>query len=92
MVPYFLKHRSHLRRILREKEEQNRKMAESVLMGRDRIAELQQLIHAHQQAWQVKTDQAKLLLAVPAGAGPSGAWNDFQTLHFSKTSPAAKSC
>ncbi|NXR17987.1 PMF1 factor, partial [Cinclus mexicanus] len=52
MVPYFLKHRSHLRRVLREKEEENRKVAESVLMGRDRIAELQQLIQARQQAWQ----------------------------------------
>lgn len=59
MVPYLLKHRSHLRRVLREKEEENRKVAESVLMGRERIAELQQLIQAHQQAWQVKTDQPK---------------------------------
>lgn len=91
MVPYFLKHRSHLRRLLKEKEEENRKVAESVLMGRDRIAELQQLIQARQEAWQVKTDQTKLL-AAPAGVGLSGAWNDFQTLCFSKTSPAAKSC
>ncbi|NXW75246.1 PMF1 factor, partial [Hirundo rustica] len=52
MVPYLLKHRSHLRRVLREKEEQNRKVAESVLMGRDRIAELERLIQARQQAWQ----------------------------------------
>ncbi|NXE94701.1 PMF1 factor, partial [Menura novaehollandiae] len=52
MVPYLLKHRSYLRRVLREKEEENRKVAESVLMGRDRIAELQQLIQAHKQAWQ----------------------------------------
>lgn len=59
MVPYLLKHRSHLRRVLREKEEENRKVAESVLMGRERIAELQQLIQARQQAWQVKTDQPK---------------------------------
>lgn len=59
MVPYLLKHRSHLRRVLREKEEENRKVAESVLMGRDRIAELQQLIQARQQSWQVKTDQTK---------------------------------
>ncbi|NXO14121.1 PMF1 factor, partial [Oriolus oriolus] len=52
MVPYCLKHRSYLRRVLREKEEENRKVAESVLMGRDRITELQQLIQARQQAWQ----------------------------------------
>ncbi|NXD28487.1 PMF1 factor, partial [Spelaeornis formosus] len=52
MVPYLLKHRSHLRRVLREKEEENKKLTESVLMGRKRIAELQQLIQDRQQAWQ----------------------------------------
>ncbi|NXC11500.1 PMF1 factor, partial [Orthonyx spaldingii] len=52
LVPYLLKHRSHLRRALSKKEEENRKVAEAVLMGRDRIAELQQLIQARQQAWQ----------------------------------------
>lgn len=77
LVPYFLKHRSYLRRVLREKEEENRKVAESVLMGRDRIAELQQLIQARQQAWQVKTDQTKpnqtnFLLEAPAGGGSVG--------------------
>ncbi|NXC76793.1 PMF1 factor, partial [Anhinga anhinga] len=52
MVPYLLKHRSHLRKVLKEKEEENRKIAESVLAGRDRIAELQRLIQARKQAWQ----------------------------------------
>lgn len=54
MVPYLLKHRSYLRKVLKEKEEENRKVAESVLAGRDRIAELQQLIQARKRAWQVK--------------------------------------
>ncbi|XP_041901044.1 polyamine-modulated factor 1-like, partial [Corvus kubaryi] len=63
MVPYFLKHRSYLRRVLREKEEENRKVAESVLMGRDRIAELQQLIQARQQAWQaISKEQRELVM------------------------------
>ncbi|XP_066062603.1 polyamine-modulated factor 1 [Chamaea fasciata] len=63
MVPYLLKHRSHLRRVLREKEEENRKVAESVLMGRDRIAELQRLIEAHQQAWQaISKEQRELIM------------------------------
>uniref|UniRef100_A0A803VQP2 Polyamine modulated factor 1 n=1 Tax=Ficedula albicollis TaxID=59894 RepID=A0A803VQP2_FICAL len=57
MMPYLLKHRSHLRRVLRDRQEEHRKVAESVLLGRDRIAELQQLIQARQQAWQVRTDQ-----------------------------------
>jgi len=54
LVPYLLKHRAYLRKILREKEEENRKVAESVLAGRDRIAELQRLIQARKRAWQVK--------------------------------------
>lgn len=54
MVPYLLKHRSYLQKVLKEKEEENRKVAESVLAGRDRIAELQQLIQARKHAWQVK--------------------------------------
>lgn len=54
MVPYLLKHRSYLRKVLKEKEEENRKVAESVLTGRNRIAELQQLIQARKHAWQVK--------------------------------------
>ncbi|NXE30312.1 PMF1 factor, partial [Ardeotis kori] len=52
MVPYLLKHRSYLRKVLKEKEEENRKAAESVLAGRERIAALQQLIEARKRAWQ----------------------------------------
>ncbi|NXP20021.1 PMF1 factor, partial [Scytalopus superciliaris] len=52
LVPYLLKHRSYLRQVLREQQEENRKVAESVLAGRDRIVELQQLIRAHKEAWQ----------------------------------------
>ncbi|NWR38261.1 PMF1 factor, partial [Tachuris rubrigastra] len=52
LVPYLMKHRSYLRKVLRAKEEENRKVAKSVLAGRDRIAELQQLIQARKQAWQ----------------------------------------
>ncbi|NXI46529.1 PMF1 factor, partial [Galbula dea] len=52
LAPYLLKHRAYLQRILREKQEENRQAAEAVLAGRGRITELQQLIAAHQQAWQ----------------------------------------
>ncbi|NWU84395.1 PMF1 factor, partial [Onychorhynchus coronatus] len=52
LVPYLLKHRSYLLKVLRDKEEENRKVAKSVLAGRDKIAELQQLIQARKQAWQ----------------------------------------
>ncbi|KAM6229028.1 polyamine-modulated factor 1-like [Spheniscus humboldti] len=63
MVPYLLKHRSYLRKVLKEKEEENRKVAESVLAGRDRIAELQQLIEARKHAWQaISKEQRELIM------------------------------
>uniref|UniRef100_A0A8C9UG18 Polyamine modulated factor 1 n=1 Tax=Serinus canaria TaxID=9135 RepID=A0A8C9UG18_SERCA len=54
LVPFLLQHRAHLRRALQERQERSSSLAEAVLAGRDSIAELQQLIQAHQQAWQVK--------------------------------------
>uniref|UniRef100_A0A8C0BFX0 Polyamine modulated factor 1 n=1 Tax=Buteo japonicus TaxID=224669 RepID=A0A8C0BFX0_9AVES len=63
MVPYLLKHRSYLRKILKEKEEENRKVAESVLAGRNRVGELQQLIQARKQAWQaISKEQRELIM------------------------------
>ncbi|KAM9251945.1 polyamine-modulated factor 1-like [Cariama cristata] len=63
MVPYLLKHRSYLQKVLKEKEEENRKVAESVLAGRDRIAELQQLIQARKHAWQtISKEQRELIM------------------------------
>lgn len=55
MVPYLLKHQTYLRKALKEKEEENRKLAESVLAGRERISEMQQQIQNRKQAWQVKS-------------------------------------
>ncbi|XP_074665628.1 polyamine-modulated factor 1 isoform X4 [Strix aluco] len=63
MVPYLLKHRAYLQKILKEKEEENRKVAESVLAGRDRIAELQQLIQARKHAWQAISKEQRELMA-----------------------------
>ncbi|NXX83821.1 PMF1 factor, partial [Urocolius indicus] len=51
-VPYLLKHRAYLHKMLKEKEEESRKEAEAVLAGRERIRELQQLIQARKHAWQ----------------------------------------
>ncbi|KAM6395128.1 polyamine-modulated factor 1 [Rhynochetos jubatus] len=63
VVPYLLKHRAYLRRSLREKEEENRKVAEAVLAGRDKIAELQRLIQARKRAWQaISREQRELVL------------------------------
>ncbi|NXG80137.1 PMF1 factor, partial [Baryphthengus martii] len=52
LVPYLLKHRAYLQRLLREKEEENRKAAEAVLAGRRRIAELRERIRARKEDWQ----------------------------------------
>ncbi|NWZ89321.1 PMF1 factor, partial [Nesospiza acunhae] len=52
LVPFLLRHRSHLRRALHERQHRNSSLAQDVLAGRDSIAELQRLIQARQQAWQ----------------------------------------
>ncbi|XP_068271121.1 polyamine-modulated factor 1 [Nyctibius grandis] len=62
VVPYLLKHRAYLRKVLKQKEEENRKVAESVLAGRDRIAELQQLIQARKRAWQAISKEQRELV------------------------------
>ncbi|XP_067425711.1 polyamine-modulated factor 1 [Emydura macquarii macquarii] len=63
MVPYLLKHQAYLRKALKEKEEENRKLAESVLAGRERISALQQQIQNRKQAWQaLSKEQRELIL------------------------------
>ncbi|KAM6039299.1 polyamine-modulated factor 1 [Chlamydotis macqueenii] len=63
VVPYLLKHRAYLRKVLKQKEEENRKAAQSVLAGRERIAELQQLIQARKRAWQAIGKEQRELIA-----------------------------
>ncbi|XP_041320756.1 polyamine-modulated factor 1 [Pyrgilauda ruficollis] len=63
LVPSLLQHRAHLRRALRQRQERSSSLAESVLAGRSRIAELQQLIQARQQAWQaISKEQRELIM------------------------------
>ncbi|XP_069734963.1 polyamine-modulated factor 1 [Phaenicophaeus curvirostris] len=62
LVLYLLKHKSYLQKILKEKVEENRKVAESVLAGRGRIAELQQLIQARKHAWQAISKEQRELI------------------------------
>ncbi|KFO96698.1 Polyamine-modulated factor 1, partial [Calypte anna] len=52
LIPYLLKHRAFLRKFLKEKEEENRNIAGMVLAGRERIAELRELIRARRNSWQ----------------------------------------
>ncbi|XP_041253146.1 polyamine-modulated factor 1 [Onychostruthus taczanowskii] len=63
LVPSLLQHRAHLRRALRQRRERSSSLAQSVLAGRSRIAELQQMIQARQQAWQaISKEQRELIM------------------------------
>lgn len=53
VVPYLLKQRRLLQQSLREKEEANARLAETVLAGRRRIADLQEEIQRRKADWQV---------------------------------------
>ncbi|KYO41790.1 polyamine-modulated factor 1 isoform X2 [Alligator mississippiensis] len=63
MVPYYLKHAAQLQKLLKAKKEENRKLVESVLAGRERIAELQQRIQSRKQAWQAISKEQRELIA-----------------------------
>uniref|UniRef100_H3B2W5 Polyamine modulated factor 1 n=1 Tax=Latimeria chalumnae TaxID=7897 RepID=H3B2W5_LATCH len=52
LVRYCLQQREYLRKALREVEEENAKLAQSVLAGRERIAEMQWQIQRRKEAWQ----------------------------------------
>ncbi|XP_015275757.1 PREDICTED: polyamine-modulated factor 1 [Gekko japonicus] len=53
VVPYLLKQRRILQKTLKEKEEGNAKLAEVVLAGRNKIADLQKEIQKRKEEWQV---------------------------------------
>ncbi|XP_054843287.1 polyamine-modulated factor 1 isoform X2 [Eublepharis macularius] len=52
VVPYLLKQRKILQKTLKEKEEGNAKLAEVVLAGRKKIADLQEKIRKRKEDWQ----------------------------------------
>ncbi|KAG8449900.1 hypothetical protein GDO86_016539 [Hymenochirus boettgeri] len=65
LVPYLLQQRSYLRKLLKEREEENAKLAQSVLLGRKRIEEMQQEIERRKQAWQeLSKSQRELILSI----------------------------
>uniref|UniRef100_A0A670JUA2 Polyamine modulated factor 1 n=1 Tax=Podarcis muralis TaxID=64176 RepID=A0A670JUA2_PODMU len=53
VVPYLLKQRRFLQKAIKEKEEANSRLAEAVLAGRKRIADLQEEIRKSKEEWQV---------------------------------------
>uniref|UniRef100_A0A803JVM5 Osteocalcin n=1 Tax=Xenopus tropicalis TaxID=8364 RepID=A0A803JVM5_XENTR len=54
LVPYLLQQRDYLRKLLREREEENARLAQAVLLGRRRIEEMQKEIERRKLAWQVR--------------------------------------
>ncbi|XP_068107533.1 polyamine-modulated factor 1 [Hyperolius riggenbachi] len=65
LVPYLLQQREYLRKLVKEKKEENEKLAQAVLAGRRRIEEMQQEIQRQQQAWQkLSKSQRELILSI----------------------------
>ncbi|XP_077116645.1 polyamine-modulated factor 1 isoform X1 [Ranitomeya variabilis] len=65
LVPYLLKQRQYLRRLLKEKRQENARLAQSVLAGREKIEEIQKEIQRRQQVWQsLSQSQRDLLLSL----------------------------
>ncbi|XP_066466387.1 polyamine-modulated factor 1 [Tiliqua scincoides] len=59
VVPYLLKQHRFLQKSLKEKEEVNARLAETVLAGRKRIADLQEEIQKRRAAWQAIAQEGR---------------------------------
>ncbi|XP_078527414.1 polyamine-modulated factor 1 [Lissotriton helveticus] len=65
LVPYYLQQKECMRRMLKEKESENAKLAESVLAGRARIAALQDQIQKRKETWKaVSKAQRELIMSL----------------------------
>ncbi|KAE8588719.1 hypothetical protein XENTR_v10022709 [Xenopus tropicalis] len=65
LVPYLLQQRDYLRKLLREREEENARLAQAVLLGRRRIEEMQKEIERRKLAWQeLSKAQRELILSI----------------------------
>ncbi|KAJ1081139.1 hypothetical protein NDU88_001322 [Pleurodeles waltl] len=62
LVPYYLQQKECMRRLLKEKESENAKLAESVLAGRARIAALQDQIQKRKEAWKAVSEAQRQLV------------------------------
>ncbi|XP_056402232.1 polyamine-modulated factor 1 isoform X2 [Hyla sarda] len=64
LVPYLLQQREYLRRLLKEKQQENAGLAQSVLAGREKIEEMRREIEARRKAWQnLSQAQRELILS-----------------------------
>ncbi|KAG8548898.1 hypothetical protein GDO81_023638 [Engystomops pustulosus] len=65
LVPYLLQQREYLRRLLKEKQQENARLAQSVLAGREKIEEMRREIERRQQAWKnLSQSQRELVLSL----------------------------
>ncbi|KAG9469950.1 hypothetical protein GDO78_019261, partial [Eleutherodactylus coqui] len=65
LVPYLLQQREYLCRILKKKEQENARLAQSVLAGREKIDEMRREIERRQQAWQnLSRSQRELIVSI----------------------------
>ncbi|XP_077320152.1 polyamine-modulated factor 1 [Lithobates pipiens] len=65
LVPYLLQQREYLRKLVKEREQENAKLAQSVLAGRRKVEEMQQEIQRRQQAWQkLSQSQREMILSI----------------------------
>lgn len=76
LAPYYLQQKECMRRLLKEKESENAKLAESVLAGRARIAALQDQIQKRKEAWKaVSTAQRELISSLQEPKSEKLRWN-----------------
>ncbi|XP_053330872.1 polyamine-modulated factor 1 [Spea bombifrons] len=65
LVPYLLQQREYLRKGLKERTEENAKLAQSVLAGRKKIQDMQQEIEKRKLAWlELSKAQRELVLSI----------------------------
>lgn len=64
LLPYYLRQRDALRRLVQKQETENQQLAEQVLAGRRQVEELQLQCQARHQSWQTLHREQKELLAV----------------------------
>ncbi|XP_075704147.1 polyamine-modulated factor 1, partial [Rhinoderma darwinii] len=53
LVPYLLQQREYVRRLVKEKRQENARLAQSVLAGRETIDRMRKEIERRQQTWQI---------------------------------------
>lgn len=70
LLPYYLRQRDALQRLVQKQETENQQLAEQVLAGRRQVEELQLQYRARHQSWQVSEWEAGDQLVAPVTPAP----------------------